>query len=275
MNPKIELKGVTKLYATRGTSLEVLRDFDLTIAHQEFLAVVGPTGCGKTTLLNLIAGLEFPDRGLVAVDGQPVKGPGPERGVVFQQYALFPWLTVAENVAYGLKLRRVPRDQRMEVVRHYLALVHLTEFAGAYPRELSGGMKQRTALARAYATHPEVLLMDEPFGALDALTRRHLHVDLTRAWQEEQTMVFFITHDVEEAIFLAQRVLVLTQRPARVARDLTVPFPYPRTPDIYLDPRFSELRAELWHLLDDSTEGGGSTPRAPAAFPLEPPERSE
>ena len=197
---KVKIDHVEKIYDGRKGRMVALNGVDLDIMENEFICVVGPSGCGKSTLLNIIAGLLQPTSGAVYVDGKKVEGTGTERGVVFQQYALFPWLTVLKNVMFGLKLKGMKDDEARELAMKYIKMVQLEEFVDAYPKELSGGMKQRVAIARAYAVQPEVLLMDEPFGALDAQTRTQLQSELIRTWQEEKKTCFFITHDVEEAV---------------------------------------------------------------------------
>ncbi|GAF08166.1 ABC transporter ATP-binding protein [Paenibacillus pini] len=211
--PKIKIENLRKTYEVRGGEVIALNDANLDIMPNEFISVVGPSGCGKTTLLNIIAGLEKATSGRVEVDGKLVTEPGKDRGVVFQQYALFPWKTVIKNIEFGLKLRGYNKAERREKAEQYLEYVNLKDFAHAYPKELSGGMKQRVAIARAYAVQPEVLLMDEPFGALDAQTRAQLQEDLLKTWQTEKKTCFFITHDVEEAVILAQRVVIMSARP--------------------------------------------------------------
>ena len=210
------------------------------------MCVVGPSGCGKSTLLNIIGGLEEPTEGRVLVDGQEVTGPGPDRGIVFQQYALFPWLTVLENVKFGLKLQGKSDKEAEEIALKYIKLVELQDFVHSYPKELSGGMKQRVAIARAYAVNPKVLLMDEPFGALDAQTRTQLQSELLETWEKEQKTCFFITHDVEEAIILAQRVVIMYARPGRVKEIVDIDIPYPRTQETKMSPRFLELKNHIW-----------------------------
>ena len=245
--PKVRIDHVGKVYQTREGAREALRDVSLDIAENEFVTVVGPSGCGKSTLLNVIAGLEKPTSGAVELDSAPITGPGPERGVVFQQYALFPWLTVADNVAFGLKLKGVDAAERAETVRRALEAVNLADFADAYPKELSGGMKQRVAIARAYAVDPQVLLMDEPFGALDAQTRTQLQQDLLETWQRSRKTCFFITHDVEEAVILAQRVVIMSARPGRVMEIVDIDLPYPRPPEIRTEPHFLNLKNHIWN----------------------------
>ncbi|NIK77807.1 NitT/TauT family transport system ATP-binding protein [Paenibacillus castaneae] len=243
---KIEIKGLNKVYKTRTGETIALQNTDLTIKNNEFVCVVGPSGCGKTTLLNIIGGLEESTSGSIKVEGVEVKGPGKERGVVFQQYALFPWKTVLKNVEFGLKLRGLSKQERQAKAEHYLDLVGLKDFAHAYPKELSGGMKQRVAIARAYAVEPEVLLMDEPFGALDAQTRAQLQEELLKTWQKEKKTCFFITHDVEEAVILAQRVIIMSARPGRIKEIIEVDIPYPRDQSTKLDERFIEIKNEIW-----------------------------
>ncbi|CAH1193220.1 Nitrate import ATP-binding protein NrtD [Paenibacillus allorhizoplanae] len=244
--PKIEIKDLSKIYNGRNGDVVALQNTNLTINENEFVCVVGPSGCGKTTLLNIIAGLEHASSGSVTVDGKEVKGPGKERGVVFQQYALFPWKTVLKNVEFGLKLRGYSKAERRERAEHYIEMVGLKDFAQAYPKELSGGMKQRVAIARAYAVQPEVLLMDEPFGALDAQTRAQLQEELLNTWQSEKRTCFFITHDVEEAVILAQKVIVMSARPGRIKEIINVDIPYPRNQATKLDERFIQIKNEIW-----------------------------
>jgi NitT/TauT family transport system ATP-binding protein len=203
----VRIAGLTKTYAGAVTAMA---DVDLTIASGEFVAVVGASGCGKSTLLRILAGFERPSAGVVEVGGTPVTGPGPDRGVVFQDYGLFPWLSVRENVAYGPARKKLPKAEVAEVTDRFIAAVGLTRFAGKYPSQLSGGMQQRVAIARVLANDPSLLLMDEPFGALDALTRSDLQAELKRIHVETRTTVVFVTHSIEEAVFLADRVVVMT-----------------------------------------------------------------
>lgn len=241
-SPKISVRGVGK----RWDDFTALGSVDLDIADHEFVTVVGPSGCGKSTLLNILAGLEEPTSGAALVDGAAVHGPGPERGVIFQQYALFPWLTVRQNVEFGLRTAGVPRAERRRRSDHYLELVGLDRFADALPKTLSGGMKQRCAIARAYAVDPEILLMDEPFGAVDALTRVRLQEQLLATWSREKRTVLFITHDVDEAVFLASRVVVMAAGPGRIQEVVDVDLPYPRTEEVRLSPEFTALRNRVW-----------------------------
>jgi NitT/TauT family transport system ATP-binding protein len=246
MTPKISFRNVTKTFDLAGQSFVALDDFNLDIEDGEFITVVGPSGCGKSTAMNIAAGLAHPSAGQVTVDEIAVAGPGPERGMIFQQYALFPWLTVRENVEFGLKIAGYRKARRREIADHFIALVGLQEFAEALPKTLSGGMKQRCAIARAYAVNPKILLMDEPFGALDALTRVQLQDQLLQTWNQERRTVMFITHDVDEAVYLASRVVVMAARPGRLYKIIPVNLPYPRTEEIRLSPEFAALRNEVW-----------------------------
>ncbi len=260
----IRIRDVHKEYKVEGGSgVNALDGVDLDIERNEFVCLVGPSGCGKTTLLNIIAGLEPFDSGTVTLHGQPIVGPGPERGVIFQQYALFPWMTVRRNIEYGMKFlrkdgggqagtpgagraERYTRKEKARMADHYIRMVNLTGFEASYPKALSGGMKQRVAIARAYAQNPEVLLMDEPFGALDAQTRAQLQEDLLRTWEEEKKTVLFITHDVEEAVLLATRVVIMSARPGRIKEIVEISLPYPRNQATKMDPAFIEHRNAIW-----------------------------
>ncbi|MBP0456327.1 ABC transporter ATP-binding protein [Streptomyces montanisoli] len=243
---KISVQGVTKTFALGRDTFTALDNLSLDIADNEFVTVVGPSGCGKSTLLNILAGLDEPTTGRALVDGSPVSGPGPERGVIFQQYALFPWLTVRQNVEFGLRTAGVPKAERRKRAEHFIALVGLEQFADALPKTLSGGMRQRCAIARAYAVGPSILLMDEPFGALDALTRVKLQEQLLDTWSKEKRTVLFITHDVDEAVFLANRVIVMAARPGRIYDVVEVGAPA-RDEDFRLSPEFTALRNRVWH----------------------------
>ncbi len=247
MTPKISFQNVSKSFDLAGqAAFTALQNLDLDIEDGEFITVVGPSGCGKSTAMNIAAGLTPPSSGQVLVDNMPVKGPGPERGVIFQQYALFPWLTVRQNVEFGLQISGRPKDERRGIADHFIELVGLTDFADALPKMLSGGMKQRCAIARAYAVNPKILLMDEPFGALDALTRVQLQDQLLAMWSKERRTVMFITHDVDEAVYLASRVIVMAARPGRLHKIIPVDLAFPRTEEMRLSPQFSELRNEVW-----------------------------
>jgi len=225
---KLRLVGISRRFETPGGTVQALEKIDLEIREGELLCLVGPSGCGKSTLLNLIAGLDQPSEGAVWVDGRRVEGPGTDRTLIFQELGLFPWLTVRQNVEFGLRMKGVPRTERSARARHYLRLVHLTGFEASYPHQLSGGMKQRVALARSLATEPDVLLMDEPFAALDAQTRDLLHEELERIWAETHRTIVFVTHNVREAVRLGDRVVVLTFRPGRIKSEFPIRLPRPR-----------------------------------------------
>ncbi|MFF2329517.1 MULTISPECIES: ABC transporter ATP-binding protein [unclassified Streptomyces] len=244
--PTINFRDVSRGFDVKDGQFLALDRVGLDIEDGEFVTVVGPSGCGKSTLMNIAAGLLDATGGEVTVDGEPVRGPSPERGVIFQQYALFPWMTVAANVEYGLKVAGVGRTERRRRAREVIELVGLTDFADALPKTLSGGMKQRCAIARAYAVDPKVLLMDEPFGALDSLTRVRMQDSLLDTWSRDRRTVMFITHDVDEAVYLANRVVVMAARPGRIHTIIPVTLPRPRREEHRLSPEFAELRARVW-----------------------------
>ena len=229
--------------------MPVLEDVSFAVADLEFVAIVGPSGCGKSTFLRIVNGLIPPDSGTILIDGRAVTGPGHGVGMVFQSFDLFPWRTAIGNVEFGMEMMNVARRECRERARRWIELVGLTGFEHAYPHELSGGMQQRVGIARALAIEPQVLLMDEPFGALDVQTRDLLQDELLAIWQRERKTVLFVTHSIEEAIYLADRIVLLTPRPARVERVLDVPFGRPRTEDVKSDPTFVELRREIWQSL--------------------------
>ncbi|MFD2610919.1 ABC transporter ATP-binding protein [Paenibacillus gansuensis] len=245
----IKVEGLNKTYVSRSKSFVALKEIDLSIPGNQFLSILGPSGCGKSTLLRILAGLEEATGGLAAVDGEEIVGPGADRGMVFQGYTLFPWLTVRQNIEYGPKLKGLPIFERRRISDHYLKLIRLERFANAFPKELSGGMKQRVAIARALANNPKVLLMDEPFGALDAQTKLEMQEMLLNVWVEEKTTVVFITHDIDEAIFLSQRVLVMGANPGRIIGDFVVNLPEGRTQEIKEDPDFLQLKRTLASML--------------------------
>jgi NitT/TauT family transport system ATP-binding protein len=242
---------VSLAFDTPKGRLQVVDDVSYTIDDGDFIAVIGPSGCGKTTMMSMLAGFQKPTTGQVLFDNAPVKGPSPERGVIFQEYGVFPWLTVRQNIAFGLTLNanRVPPARRDEICDHYLSLMGLSDFANSYPKHLSGGMRQRLAIARAYAVKPQFLLMDEPFGALDAQTRANMQNLLLQVLAAEGKTVMLITHSVEEAIYLASRIIVVTARPARIKEIIDVPFSYPRDESIHERPEFGQLRSYIRELV--------------------------
>jgi len=247
MTARISFRDVS----VRFGGLTVVDNVSFDIADREFVSVIGPSGCGKTTMMNIVAGFVQPSSGSVLLDGKPVAGPGPERGVIFQEYGVFPWLTVRQNIAFGLELAasRVPPAERGAIVERYMKLMGLADFADAWPKTLSGGMRQRLAIARAYAVKPQFLLMDEPFGALDAQTRSAMQDLLLEVLAAERKTVMLITHSVEEAIYLSSKILVVTARPARIREVVEVPFAYPRGEALHEKPEFGELRSHIRDLV--------------------------
>ena len=233
--------------SVRFGALTVVENVSYEVRDREFVSIIGPSGCGKTTMMNIVAGFVQPTVGQVLLDGQPVAGPGPERGVIFQEYGVFPWLTVEQNIAFGLNLaaNRVPAAEQREIVERYLVLMGLADFRSAYPKTLSGGMRQRLAIARAYAVKPQFLLMDEPFGALDAQTRSAMQDLLLQVLAAEGKTVMLITHSVEEAIYLSSRIVVVTARPSRIREVIEVPFAYPRDAGLLERREFAELRSHI------------------------------
>ncbi|QJE00573.1 ABC transporter ATP-binding protein [Massilia forsythiae] len=242
MDAHILIDKVNKTFASEGRQVDALHGIDLAIPRGQFVCLLGPSGCGKSTLLNAIAGFAPPSAGRVLVDGVAVGAPGPERGMVFQEYALFPWMTVEQNVGFGLEIKGLARAAIDARVAGLLRMLSLEDFARRYPKDLSGGMRQRVAIARVLALDSPILLMDEPFGALDALTRRNLQDELLRIWAELKKTVVFVTHSIEEAIYLADRIVVMTYRPGTVKRDLPVELPRLRDPAA---PAFNALKREL------------------------------
>jgi NitT/TauT family transport system ATP-binding protein len=244
---RLEINGVSRVFAgTRGGApIRALEPTTLALAPNEFITILGPSGCGKSTLLRIVAGLDTPTTGQVRLNGRPVTRPGADRGMVFQSYTLFPWLTVAENIAFGLREKGIGVAAQAEIVQSYVAKVGLRGFEHHWPKQLSGGMQQRTAIARALANDPEILLLDEPFGALDNQTRALMQELLLGIWAQDKKTVLFITHDIEEAIFIASRVVVMSARPGHVKADLPVDLPYPRHYTIKTSPEFTALKARL------------------------------
>jgi NitT/TauT family transport system ATP-binding protein len=242
----IHIEHVNKVFKTAERDVVALQDIHLDISRGQFVCLLGPSGCGKSTLLNAIAGFAPPTSGRIVADGKAVQEPGPERGMVFQEYALFPWMTVEENVAFGLEIKGMAKADIAATVARLLDMLSLHDFRHRYPKDLSGGMRQRVAIARVLALDSPIMLMDEPFGALDALTRRNLQDELLRIWAELKKTIIFVTHSIEEAIYLADRIVVMTYRPGTVKRDLLVELPRARDP---ADPQFNDLKRELGMLV--------------------------
>jgi NitT/TauT family transport system ATP-binding protein len=247
----IDIRGLSKIFTKDRREIVALDGFDLQIADGEFVCLLGPSGCGKTTVLRIVAGLETATRGEVLVRGTKVASAGPDRGVVFQEFALFPWLSVRKNIEFGLEVKGVPPDKRLDASRRYIDLVGLEGFENAHPKELSGGMKQRVGIARALANDPQVLLMDEPFGSLDAQTRNLMQKELLRIWTATRKTVLFVTHSVDEAVFLADRIIVMTARPGRVREDIEIALPRPRD---RTSPEFIAVRGRVLSELDEEFE---------------------
>jgi NitT/TauT family transport system ATP-binding protein len=244
--PQIVITGVNKVFASNEREVVALKDINLEIEAGQFVCLLGPSGCGKSTLLNAVAGFSLPSSGVIHADGKQVVGPGPERGMVFQEYALFPWKTVEQNIAFGLQIKGIPQEQRQARVAALLEMLGMSDFGSRFPKDLSGGMRQRVAIARVLALDSPIMLMDEPFGALDALTRRNLQDELLRIWAELKKTIIFVTHSIEEAIYLADRIVVMTYRPGTVKRDLIVDLPRMRDPST---PEFNALKRELGEMV--------------------------
>jgi NitT/TauT family transport system ATP-binding protein len=240
--PILDIRGVGKTYELNGQKIEALRDASLTVRKGEFVCLIGASGCGKSTLLRIVAGFEAPSAGEALMWDKPVGGPAPDRGMVFQDYGLFPWLTVRQNIGFGPAARGLPRKEVRETVERFVGMVGLARFADAFPHQLSGGMKQRVAIARVLANDADMVLMDEPFGALDAMTRERLQDELLDIWQRTKLTVLFVTHSIEEAIFLADRVVVMEPGPGRIASEHRIDLPRPR--DV-ASPEFNEVRRDL------------------------------
>ncbi|SRR5579883_1900374 len=253
---KLQVTNLYKTYPLRGKqTLTVLQDVNIQILPREFVCLVGSSGCGKSTLLNIIAGLVSPSAGDILVDGKSVTGrPGSDRGMVFQGYTLYPWLTVADNVAFGLQFQNMPKAEQRDRVRYFLDVVGLSKFAKSYPKQLSGGMKQRVAIARALANEPAVLLMDEPFGALDAQTKEQMQQFLLELWEKTHVTVLMITHDIEEAIYLSQRVYVMAANPGRIQLEVPIPLPEHRDLEIKMSPEFVSIKRQIIHALHSKTQ---------------------
>ena len=249
MQPYLKLDHIDKTFTRGNATTEVLKDINLAIEKGQYVSIIGHSGCGKSTLLNIMAGLIQPTAGAVLVDGQPISGPAEDRGMVFQRYTLFPWLHVRENIEFGPKLKGLGKQARREISDRLLDEMDLTEFAHSYPKELSGGMQQRVAIARALANDPKVLLMDEPFGALDALTRAVAQRFLTEIWEQHRRTIAFVTHDIDEAIYLGDTIFVMSPRPGRLQQIVKVDIARPRSLDDIGTPRFAELKREVVGLI--------------------------
>lgn len=247
----LELKNISKKFPQPdGSIIEAIADISLNIMQQDFVAIVGPSGCGKTTLLKIIAGLEKPNSGQLIFDNKEIKSASQERGVVFQNFSSFPWLSVAENIAFGLRLKNFPEQKVEQIVSHYLKVTDLEQFKNVYPSNLSGGMQQRVAIARTLANDPKILLMDEPFGSLDTQTRSRMQEFLAMLWEQNHKTVIFVTHDIEEAIFLADKVILLTQRPAKIEKEFNIEFSRPRTHDLKFSNDFFDLKKTILKTLE-------------------------
>jgi NitT/TauT family transport system ATP-binding protein len=249
----IEVRDLGIRFASRGTSVDAVQGVSVHVQPGEFVSLIGPSGCGKSTLLNAVAGFLEPSSGQALLDGQAIRGPGSDRGVVFQQYSLFPWMTVRRNVEFGLKLKGLSAMECESQARTLLGLAGLLHFENHYPEQLSGGMKQRVGIVRALATSPQVLLMDEPFGALDAQTRVVMQEILTNMWQRLRISVLFITHDIDEAVFLSDRIYVMTARPGRIKSEIVVPLPRPRSPEMTASPQFAAVVRTLRSLIREES----------------------
>ena len=241
----LEISQVSKTFAGANGGTVALQATDLSVAENDFITILGPSGCGKSTLLRMVAGLDTPSTGSITLDGKPVSGPGADRGMVFQSYTLFPWLSILENVCFGLREKGLPLAEQHAIARPFIQKVGLKGFENHFPKQLSGGMQQRTALARALANDPRMLLMDEPFGALDHQTRELMQELLQGIWEAERKTVLFVTHDIDEAIFMGNRVVVMSARPGRIKCDLPVPIAHPRHYSVKTTPVFVELKARL------------------------------
>jgi len=245
MKAKIRIKNVSKIFEAEGRKCEALRNVDLDAYENEFLCIMGPSGCGKTTLLNLIAGFVPITTGAITMDGRTVSQPGSDRAVVFQSDAVFPWMTVEQNICYNARVTGKSKSEQEEITERFLDLVDLKGFRKAWPKELSGGMRKRVDLARAYSSNPEVLLMDEPFGALDIMTKEKLQVELLRIWDQDPRTVVFITHDLEEGLFLGDRLILMTSRPGKIVQVFKIPFSRPRNLSLKTTEEFVSLRRDI------------------------------
>ena len=246
---KILAEHIDKVYVSGKKQTVAIEDASIDIQDNDFVCIVGPSGCGKSTLLRMLAGLDFPTAGKIIVNDRTVTGPGPYRGMVFQTYTLFPWMTVENNIKFGLKIKKMPKDKQQEIADRYLDIIGLKKFAKSYPKELSGGMKQRVAIARALANQPEVLLMDEPFGALDPHTKSMMQLLMREIWEKEHPTVVFITHDIDEAVFLANKIYVMSARPGKIIKEVNVYLPHKRDLELKDSPEFIKIRKSINDLL--------------------------
>lgn len=238
----LEIKGLTKKYDNKDTEVQAVSDFNLDVQDNDFISIIGPSGCGKSTILRMITGLIEKTGGSIVIDGKETKGPNKDKGMVFQNFSLFPWLTVEENILFGVNLKgTVSEADKKKLLNHYLEMTGLTEFQKSYPKNLSGGMQQRVAIARALANTPKVILMDEPFGSLDSQTRSQMQELLTGIWEKEKMTVLFVTHDVSEAVFLSNKIVVLSKRPAQIKKVIDIPFARPRSHSLKMDTKFFNL----------------------------------
>lgn len=251
---KILAEHIDKIYTSGKKSTKAIEDASIDIQDNDFVCIVGPSGCGKSTLLRMLAGLDFPTSGNIIVNDRKVTGPGPDRGMVFQTYTLFPWMSVEDNIKFGLKLKKMPKDKQEEIAKRYLKIIGLEKFAKSYPKELSGGMKQRVAIARALANQPEVLLMDEPFGALDPHTKSMMQLLMREIWEKEHPTVVFITHDIDEAVFLANKIYVMSARPGKIMKEVNVYLPHKRTLELKDSTEFIKIRKDINSLLYSSNK---------------------
>lgn len=249
-NSKIYVRDVKKIYSSPKGDTLAMENVNLNVLENEFVCIVGPSGCGKSTLLRMIAGLDEISGGQIVIQDKNIIGPGPDRGMVFQSYTLFPWMSVGDNIRFALKLKKMPKDEQEEIVDKYLKIIGLEKFKNAYPKELSGGMKQRVAIARALANSPEVLLMDEPFSALDPQTKADMQLLMRQIWQVEKPTVLFVTHDIEEAVFLSTKIFVLTSRPGTVKKEVPVFLPYERDLSLKDTEDFIRIRREVNSLIE-------------------------
>ncbi len=248
---RVVIRDLSKAFAKEDETITALHDINLEIRDDEFVCLVGPSGCGKTTLLRIVAGLETATSGSVTVDGREIRSPDPKRGMVFQEYSLFPWRTVTDNIAFGLEMKGISKAERRRIAGEYLTLVGLDEFRDHYPFELSGGMRQRVAIARALANDPDVLLMDEPFGALDAQTRNRMQKELLSIWEQTKKTIIFVTHSVDEAVYLSDRIVILSGRPGTVREILDLPWPRPRD---RTSTEFAEIRRHVLELINEGEQ---------------------